>query len=96
MAEIEDFGVISKILVCFHSDNIKNLPKRQQLSYLNWQNIYLLLITILLSCSCCLGGYAITKYYQAERQEQNIKEEIALVQNDIDDIEQLKQQRSFN
>ena len=38
----------------------------------------------------------ITKYYQAERQEQNIKEEIALVQNDIDDIEQLKQQESFN
>ena len=43
------------------------LPKKQQLSCLNWQNIYLLLITILLSCSCCLGGYAITKYYQAER-----------------------------
>lgn len=49
----------------------------------------------LLSCSCCLGGYAITKYYQAERQEQNIKEEIALVQNDIDDIEQLKQQEAL-
>ena len=39
--------------------------------------------------------YAITKYYQAERQEQNIKEEIALVQNDIDDIEQLKQQEAL-
>lgn len=65
------------------------------MSCLNWQNIYLLLITILLSCSCCLGGYAITKYYQAERQEQNIKEEIALVQNDIDDIEQLKQQEAL-
>ena len=42
-----------------------------------------------------LGGYAITKYYQAERQEQNIKEEIALVRNDIDDIEQLKQQEAL-
>ena len=96
LAEIEDFGVISKILVCFSQRQYQEfLPKRQQLSYLNWQNIYLLLITILLSCSCCLGGYAITKYYQAERQEQNIKEEIALVQNDIDDIEQLKQQEAL-
>lgn len=96
LAEIEDFDVISKILVCFLQRQYQEfLPKRQQLSYLNWQNIYLLLITILLSCSCCLGGYAITKYYQAERQEQNIKEEITLVQNDIDDIEQLKQQEAL-
>lgn len=96
LAEIENFDVISKILVCFLRRQYQEfLPKRQQLSYLNWQNIYLLLITILLSCSCCLGGYAITKYYQAEKQEQNIKEEIALVQNDIDDIEQLKQQEAL-
>ena len=96
LAEIEDFDVISKILVCFLQRQYQEfLPKRQQLSYLNWQNIYLLLITILLSCSCCLGGYIITKYYQAERQEQNIKEEITLVQNDIDDIEQLKQQEAL-
>lgn len=96
LAEIEDFDVISKILVCFLQRQYQEfLPKKQQLSYLNWQNIYLLLITILLSCSCCLGSYAITKYYQAERQEQNIKEEIALVQNDIDDIEQLKQQEAL-
>ena len=96
LAEIEDFDVISKILVCFLQRQYQEfLPKKQQLSCLNWQNIYLLLITILLSCSCCLGGYAITKYYQAERQEQNIKEEIALVQNDIDDIEQLKQQEAL-
>ena len=82
LAEIEDFDVMSKNLVCFLQRQYQEfLPKNQQLSYLNWQNIYLLLITILLSCSCCLGGYAITKYYQAERQEQNIKEEIALVQN---------------
>lgn len=96
LAKIEDFDVMSKNLVCFLQRQYQEfLPKNQQLSYLNWQNIYLLLITILLSCSCCLGGYAITKYYQAERQEQNIKEEIALVRNDIDDIEQLKQQEAL-
>lgn len=96
LMEIENFDVISEVLVCFLKQEYQEfLPKKQQLSYFNWKNIYLLLITIILSCSCCLSGYVVTKYYQAERQEQNIKEEINLVQNDIDDIEQLKQQENL-
>ena len=42
LAEIEDFGVISKILVCFSQRQYQEfLPKRQQLSYFKLAKYYI-------------------------------------------------------
>lgn len=93
--QIEIFDDFCKLLVCFVQKKYQEfLPKKQLISYFNWKNIYLLLITVLLSISCFFGGFLIAKYYRVVNQAQIVKEELALVQRDIDDINELKQEES--
>lgn len=91
--KIDSFDDFCRLLVCFvQKKYLEFLPKKQMISYFNWKNIYLLLITVVLSISCFFGGFLITKYYQTVNQAQIVKEELALVQKDIDNINELKQE----
>lgn len=65
--------------------NYKQIPSKWQ-----WRKIFTVIFTLLMSFTIIIGSFWYVKYQQAWQQEQKISEHLALIQSDLDNINELK------
>lgn len=70
--------------------NYKQIPSRWQ-----WRKIFTTIFTLLMSFTIVIGSFWYVKYQQAWQQEQKISEHLALIQPDLDNINELKYKKQF-
>ena len=91
IAENPDFLSISDNLVKFLMQDYGELLDKKQLPCKwQWSKILIIIITFLLSVTIGIGSYCYLSYQKAYQQEKKLTEHIALVQQDLDVINELK------
>lgn len=68
----------------------KQIPSKWQ-----WRKIFTIIFTLLMSFTIIMGSFWYIKYQQAWQQEQKISEHLALIQSDLDNINELKYKEQF-